>query len=159
MNNHLKKLVEGWFGKQLGTVKLFCVRRKGETSPTGKFRISSGLKRLDMWVIHLLAHNSFAVLSGAGHRNNFCNGALVDSHKMKAALKVQFTFPLGLLNEILTGVETEESPTHEVGAAVSFTTTDCYCQFNELKALRFQSNCKRVGNMRWLASYGKLLHY
>ena len=116
-------------------------------------------KRLDMWVIHLLAHNSFAVLSGAGHRNNFCNGALVDSHKMKAALKVQFTFPLGLLNEILTGVETEESPTHEVGAAVSFTTTDCYCQFNELKALRFQSNCKRVGNMRWLASYGKLLHY
>ena len=95
-----------------------------------------------MWVIHLLAHNSFAVLSGAGHRNNFCNGALVDSHKMKAALKVQFTFPLGLLNEILTGVESEESPTHEVGAAVSFTTTDCYCQFNELKALRFQSNCK-----------------
>ena len=60
---------------------------------------------------------------------------------MKAALKVQFTFTLGL-NEILTGVETEESPTHEVGAAVSFTTTDCYCQFNELKALRFQSNCK-----------------
>ena len=99
-------------------------------------------KRLDgVSVIQLLAHNSFAVLSGAGHRNNFCNGALVDSHKMKAALKVQFTFPLGL-NEILTGVETEESPTREVGAAVSFTTTDCYCQFNELKALRFQSNCK-----------------
>ena len=60
---------------------------------------------------------------------------------MKAALKVQFTFPLGV-NEILTGVETEESFTREVGAAVSFTTTDCYCQFNELKALRFQSNCK-----------------
>ena len=82
------------------------------------------------------------IISCAEHRNNFCNaGALVDSHKMKAALKVQFTFTLGL-NEILTGVETEESPTREVGAAVSFTTTDCYCQFNELKALRFQSNCK-----------------
>ena len=66
-----------------------------------------------MWVVHLLAHNSFAVLSGAGHRNNFCNGALVGSHKMKAAFKVQFTFPLGLLNEILTGVE--ESPTHSRG--------------------------------------------
>ena len=67
------------------------------------------------WVIQLLAHNSFAVLlSGAEHRNNFCNGATVDSHKMKAALKVQFTFPLGL-NEILTGVETEESPTHSRG--------------------------------------------
>ena len=66
-----------------------------------------------MWVVHLLAHNSFAVLSGAGHRNNFCNGALVGPHKMKAAFKVQFTFPLGLLNEILTGVE--ESPTHSRG--------------------------------------------
>ena len=58
---------------------------------------------------------------------------------MKAALKVQFTFPL---NEILADVKAEESPTHEVGAAVSFTTTDCYCQFNELKALRFLSICK-----------------
>ena len=93
MNNHLKKLVEGWFGKQLGTVKLFCVRRKGETSPTGKFRISSGFKRLDMWVIHLLAHNSFAVLSGAGHRNNFCNGAFGRFSQNEGRLKVQFTFP------------------------------------------------------------------
>ena len=97
-----------------------------------------GLKDLT-WVILLLAHNSFAVLSGAGQRNNFCNGAWIDPHKMKAALKVQFTFPL---NEILADVKAEESPTHEVGAAVSFTTTDCYCQFNELKALRFLSICK-----------------
>ena len=158
MNNHLEKLVEGCSGKQVGTVKVLRTQERGN-KPYRQVEDKLWFKRLDMWVIHLLAHNSFAVLSGAGHRNNFCNGALVDSHKMKAALKVQFTFPLGLLNEILTGVETEESPTHEVGAAVSFTTTDCYCQFNELKALRFQSNCKRVGNMRWLASYGKLLHY
>ena len=158
MNNHLEKLVEGCSGKHVGTVKVLRTQERGN-KPYRQVEDKLWFKRLDMWVIHLLAHNSFAVLSGAGHRNNFCNGALVDSHKMKAALKVQFTFPLGLLNEILTGVETEESPTHEVGAAVSFTTTDCYCQFNELKALRFQSNCKRVGNMRWLASYGKLLHY
>lgn len=158
MNNNLEKLVEGCSGKQVGTVKVLRTQERGN-KPYRQVEDKLWFKRLDMWVIHLLAHNSFAVLSGAGHRNNFCNGALVDSHKMKAALKVQFTFPLGLLNEILTGVETEESPTHEVGAAVSFTTTDCYCQFNELKALRFQSNCKRVGNMRWLASYGKLLHY
>ena len=143
MKNNVEGIaLVGLVSRWRGTIKVVCMQERGN-KPYRQVEDKLWFKKLDGEGDSATGKQLICgIISCAEHRNNFCNaGALGDSHKMKAALKVQFTLTLGL-NEILTGVETEESPTREVGAAVSFTTTDCYCQFNELKALRFQSNCK-----------------
>ena len=107
----------GLSGKQVGggTIKVVCTQERGN-KPYWQVEDKLWFKRLDGEGDSATGTQLICgIISCAEHRNNFCNaGALVDSHKMKAAFKVQFTFPLGL-NEILTGVETEESPTHSRG--------------------------------------------